>query len=658
MCVYAVRCCLSFTIFSFYFIFFATVNQRQVCEYPTTSMTNTLLYGDGPLANAWLAANLDKKLSKQQYLKTSIIQSTKAIETSSDLNNRKDKDDIVLVSGESDSQLQFPTQVEENGSQKNNDNASSEPITLRISGQLLYGVIKIYSRKTRYLYDDVSLALIQLKSTFAISKTINMPIKDTIISSLNQITLNDKITEANILYDYAENFDINKIFNGSVSSVMDTQIDSSSVVDNNDDYDLGDISIGRNNIHDNSEITHNSTINLPEFGNNVVEGDGDVGNVSIDALARRAEAPMDDLDHVTGFDLPLDLDLNKGKEDGDNVVMGISDYQLEAVDNMDLEFSIDETANEQIEPNLINDTLIEPVDEGEDDGEEIEYSTIKHKRRRKSRRQTEYKNTDVIRTQRKRIVIDESTNIATDVLKKNQREYPKNLKLNNGKDDDKEKIDNGNCLIIMNSLTLPFLQNIGSSWKSIKRRKLIEGNENIGVHENDEGVVKEAEEEGEIPDFSAMPEFNNEPPEAADNEGLGYEPMLENIEDEAIASPEPEVAGEPDVELMGEEEGRDVELEGNNFDTNYEELKNSNKTTIEIAQELRKEFESKEEVSFGSMLEDNKFSLNSTNLKSNKTRIFFELLVLGTENTISLKQDRLFGDIAIRSKSELLNKFL
>lgn len=42
-------------------------------------------------------------------------------------------------------------------------NQEEEPIALRVSGQLLLGVVRIYSRKTRYLLEDCNEALVKIK---------------------------------------------------------------------------------------------------------------------------------------------------------------------------------------------------------------------------------------------------------------------------------------------------------------------------------------------------------------------------------------------------------------------------------------------------------------------------------------------------------------
>lgn len=84
--------------------------------------SDTLLAKTGPLARVWLASNLEKKLTKQNVL-------------SSDLqNNVKD----IIGEGQA-------------------------PMALRLSSQLLLGVVKIYSRKAKYLLDDCTEALHKIK---------------------------------------------------------------------------------------------------------------------------------------------------------------------------------------------------------------------------------------------------------------------------------------------------------------------------------------------------------------------------------------------------------------------------------------------------------------------------------------------------------------
>ncbi|KAF3480320.1 double-strand-break repair protein rad21 [Arthroderma uncinatum] len=84
--------------------------------------SETLLSKTGPLARVWLSANLERKLSKSHILQSDIESSVNAI----------------VDQGQA-------------------------PMALRLSGQLLLGVVRIYSRKTRYLLDDCNEALMKIK---------------------------------------------------------------------------------------------------------------------------------------------------------------------------------------------------------------------------------------------------------------------------------------------------------------------------------------------------------------------------------------------------------------------------------------------------------------------------------------------------------------
>lgn len=91
--------------------------------------SETILSKKGPLAKIWLAAHWEKKLSKSQFLQTSIKQSVNAIV-----------------------------------------NQEQVPIALRLSGQLLLGVVKVYSRKAHYLLEDCNEALMKIKMVNIMSK--------------------------------------------------------------------------------------------------------------------------------------------------------------------------------------------------------------------------------------------------------------------------------------------------------------------------------------------------------------------------------------------------------------------------------------------------------------------------------------------------------
>ncbi|KAI0779378.1 Rec8 like protein-domain-containing protein [Fomes fomentarius] len=87
--------------------------------------SEAILSRRGPLAKVWLAAHMERKLSKTQTLQTDIGQSVDAIM-----------------------------------------HQEIEVMALRLSGQLLLGVVRIYSRKAKYLLDDCNEALLKIKMAF------------------------------------------------------------------------------------------------------------------------------------------------------------------------------------------------------------------------------------------------------------------------------------------------------------------------------------------------------------------------------------------------------------------------------------------------------------------------------------------------------------
>jgi cohesin complex subunit SCC1 len=79
----------------------------------------------GPLARVWMASHLSTKLTKSNLLSTSIPAS------------------VTSILGE-----------------------ALLPMALRLSGQLLLGVARIYSRKAKYLLDDCNETLVRVKRAF------------------------------------------------------------------------------------------------------------------------------------------------------------------------------------------------------------------------------------------------------------------------------------------------------------------------------------------------------------------------------------------------------------------------------------------------------------------------------------------------------------
>ncbi|KAH9908920.1 Rec8 like protein-domain-containing protein [Xylariomycetidae sp. FL2044] len=223
--------------------------------------SEALLQKTGPLARVWLSANLERKLSK-----THILQS-----------NLPDSIDAIIT----------PNQA---------------PMALRLSGQLLLGVVRIYSRKARYLLDDCNEALLKIKMAFRstgnndIPENLNMPNREALI-------LPDRITPADNL-NMLPPPDANWLLSQMTDDVNATPTSSGTTR-------------GRGR-------PSNRGINLEEDFNNSQFLNDDV--MDDDELAL---APMDDLDAELDFGMDLDLGTRKDQ----SIEMGRDAPEARAVED-------------------------------------------------------------------------------------------------------------------------------------------------------------------------------------------------------------------------------------------------------------------------------------------------------------------------------------
>ncbi|KAL2136253.1 hypothetical protein VTI74DRAFT_4686 [Chaetomium olivicolor] len=114
--------------------------------------SGTLLSATGPLAKAWLSANQERKITKVQILQ----------------HNLQDSVDAIIAPNDA-------------------------PLALRLSGQLLLGVVRIYSRKARYLLDDCNEALIKIKMAFRSTGNHDIP-TNLHVTTKESLMLPDTIT--------------------------------------------------------------------------------------------------------------------------------------------------------------------------------------------------------------------------------------------------------------------------------------------------------------------------------------------------------------------------------------------------------------------------------------------------------------------------------
>lgn len=476
--------------------------------------SENLLSKEGPLAQVWLAANLERKLSKNQFIQSNIIQSTQAIVKAT------------------------------------NENEESEALALRLSGQLLYGVVRIYSRKAKYLLDDVSDALLKLKSAFkSNSNMITLPVNATIIPSVNQLILQDTITQSDLLYQEPLTFDEEPKTSNYFGNfeMEDTTIDSIEIprtqVDELDNLQNDDLDIDLN--FDIEEDNNNNQA----FNRSIEIARADESNLSRNAIDE--------------YDEPLDFDFGT-----------------------DWEEPILEVAEESSQPVTLHKKVRAP-----------RISTAGQKK--------------IINDKEIEIPIKNFNN-TEDILIESEEEFDLNSK--------RTFIDS----ILKDNLYIK--EDIANNLLTVKRQKV-----STTINELNEEEVPELEHSTEEVDF-------NQENQEDISFNFGWE--------------------DEDNHVLPVEQDQHEEEELEDFNSNSTE--GISETTMVISNQLKSIFKNKEITIFTEVIEKNSLSDKplSNMPKSEATRVFFELLVLGTENGVELRQDELFGEIKIKPRENLFQHFV
>ncbi len=128
-----------------------------------------ILAKKGPLGTVWIASHLDRRLKRSQVFETNLPNTvgtdplhvlcdftTLGTQAPSILRNKKQKPAVMFEGISPHSPDTLLTFVPDNILNP------EAPLALRLSGQLLLGVVKIYSRKVAFLFDDCNEALVKV----------------------------------------------------------------------------------------------------------------------------------------------------------------------------------------------------------------------------------------------------------------------------------------------------------------------------------------------------------------------------------------------------------------------------------------------------------------------------------------------------------------
>ncbi|CAH2353220.1 putative cohesin subunit Rad21p [[Candida] railenensis] len=552
-----------------------------------------LLSKQGPLAHVWLAANYDRKLSKQQLLSTNIVKTSQFITGSN-----------------------------------NSGNSAEGTITLRLSGQLLSGIVRIYSRKTKYLLDDVNDILYKLKNSFrfvtsGISEAssaggsggaagalsgggassivaITLPAQQTIVN-VNSITLADQVTNFDLLYQKDLNLD-DEVSGSNERSTRDSFGGSSS-----DDFSLDDHS-----------FNFDQSIEYP----------------------RNIEFNEDDNQDV---DLDLDFDLTEDDNTGKNTTDA-------AVDNSDISIELGRDAGQAQAPDLsmldfdFDEPLeIVPVVETanvEGNAETAAAAAVAPRPKRKLVGITEEGH---LKTVKRRLIVDSQSDVETGIPIQNLRTIQQEQLQMNDDGYITIELSENDKLQLINELAEPTTFNRKRSiWdidNTLKRTCL----------ELSEQEVRLGSDAGSPVNFDNTLDFDLSLPDL-ESDHESPQQLHDILEDDNV-----------------NQEGDEDEFSDN-----------KTKSTIQIAEHLRQTFIEGDEVTSLSDIIAKDLSLSDEdksplgvvstgdsliNQKREATKCFFELLVLATNDCISIEQQKLGkteigGNISIRSRDNLYSSFL
>ncbi|KAI5961839.1 MCD1 [Candida pseudojiufengensis] len=536
----------------------------------------SIITKEGPLSNIWLAANYDKKLTKHQLLNTNIVQSTKYI------NNRYNNQE--------------------------SSNIELDAVTLRLSGQLLLGITKIYSRKTKYLLDDLNDVLYKLRTVFKSSSgvqlgsdgltttKVNLPPQQTTIQDINSILLKDQVTGFDLLWQDDLNLEetvqptINTL--DTVFNTTDQQVDAS----------MGSIEYGRYD----EEFTTSSPQPNMNMDFDLNDMDDDFGNNDYDA----------------SIEMGRNVSMNADNDDNNSLLGELSKNDIfsegaEFGDGFDLNFDDNDV--------LDNETNEHEVNEASEQSQEPQESTEPQGPTRPTRprqRRTRITDDGEMIIVNKRLIVDseDSMTISIDTLRENQ-ENMMNRNINNHTTPNNRPIHPP----LTNEEKLKIIEDLAN--QVFKKRKLNDLSTEYRLQKQ-----REEEEESEIDTSS---------------DSMDLDLSMSDSESENDAPLKPRKS-------LDEESGDEEEDDSFGDDR----IDNIAKSTRQIAEEVQNLFRLDHSITFNDILEEDTKAVKPLGLK-NKTintrreasRCFFEVLVLATNDCVKLQQDE--KTIRISSRDNL-----
>ncbi|CAG98453.1 kleisin alpha [Kluyveromyces lactis] len=582
---------------------------------------------NGPLAQIWLASNLSS--INRNIAKTNIVESV---------------EEIAKAAG------------------VNLDDESVEPITLRASGELLHGVVKVYSQKASYLLTDITDLLSKVKSIFKGSLNKSVTIQLDTVAKLDQLLLQDAVTELDVLempsLDFLKDIQVPEGFLIAERS-MERQVQgaapvTSAIAAQQQAWDMS-LEVGRRFLadedddlnaiehHDSSHLKldfdlgdSNQSNNTKSWGEGTrvtaSEVNADDGENEGDLTIRNDNDDDDEL-------LPLNDDWDLGLNDDDQNISG-----NQSSHGSDMSVEIGRRAD--ITHSLHDDTLLDfdlglPKDTEPEHQEQAEAYIPPRAVKKRAPRNKAFINV-------KKVLIDADAELNDSEVKGGPSDSILIVSDETSSAISKKKRAIDELYSDLDFLPQKIISNFFNHKASKKPRALSQSSQSDGsdvdidislgidgslVHNSDpfdhQQMGFDAESEGPV--FA-----DDEPPV------LAADTSMEENDYQAIQSDE--FASRGSIE---KEKSQKVELATGEI---------VSKSTVEMATLLRDEMSSGE-ATFDKIL-TSKYQDNAVITKRMASKAFFELLSLATADCISLKQKETFGQITILGKSNLYETFV
>lgn len=600
----------------------------QSSSHPYTTVR--IATSTGPLAQIWLAANMSN-LPRGSVLQTSITDSA---------------NEIAKVSG---CDL--------------NDTDTFEHITLHTSGDLLQGIVRVYSKQAAFLLTDIKDTLTKISTLFKSNQRINVTLTNAnTIAKVDQLILEDAVTEREVLItpglDFLQETVIPEGLMGQENSMQrkvqgaapwDTSLEVGRRFNPDDDLEyhqssILDLDFDIDNDNDNGHTVSYSKTWEEGTRQTVLDETASIrfheGSREPDNLIEEDDFPLDD---------PNNADWNLGvTEKGEQDNQNEHDSSIEIGRRADEEPMIDEA----IDFGFDLDIEKEPIEDTERESEahkQVEHSTPGPQTQR-ARRNSELANA-------RRIEMDNETEFSADQVKKGSIIFQpiEGATAIHGESRITQKRLWEDFVQSMSYLPQVVLDNL-ITYQTLKKQK---GHATQDMEEFNEPQMNVTL--GLDADLLQDSETSASRDEPAAEDSDHFVPIDEDIGqssfDEADASsPQGTDATDTMHQPLGQSDGVSSQK------TQLASGETASRATVYMAELLRTEFIDNDSINLDDILaikhnkEDDKSDTPITKREASKG--FFDMLSLATAGCIDLDQEGPFQSITIKTRAPLYEKFI